>query len=107
MIIEKGKEYIDKLRRTLKIFKDNQDVVVIWRAYHETNSQLELIAPELNKEYEQIIAEYKREGWGILDDTKDVKYALSVCDGYYGDTGSIIQMCRNKKIPVMVQNVEV
>lgn len=107
MIIEKGKEYIDKLRRVLKIFKDNQDVVVIWRAYQETNSQLGLIAPELNKEYEQIIAEYKREGWGILDDTKDVKYALSVCDGYYGDTGSIIQMCRNKKIPVMVQNVEV
>lgn len=51
MIIEKGKKCIDKLRRELKIFKGNEDVAVIWRGYQEVNSQLGLIAPELNEEY--------------------------------------------------------
>ena len=50
---------------------------------------------------------YRAEGWGIYDDTADLDRAIAVSDGYYGDGSSVVQLCRERGIPVMYQDVEI
>ena len=50
--------------------------------------------PSLWKEYEQIVNQYKEEGWGMYDDTSDVERAVILSDIYYGDHSSVVQLCQ-------------
>lgn len=43
---------------------------------------------------------------GIYDDTADLDRAIVLSDGYYGDSSSIVQLCQNVGMPIMIQNVE-
>ena len=50
---------------------------------------------------------YLTEGWGIYDDTADLDRAIALSDAYYGDGSSVVELCRERGVPVMIQNVEV
>ena len=50
---------------------------------------------------------YREEGWGIYDDTADLDRAIAVSDGYYGDPSSVVQLCRERGMPVMYQDVKI
>ena len=58
-------------------------------------------------EYARIVAEYKRENWGIYDDTPDLHRAIAVSDAYYGDVSSLVDLYRLTGKPIMIQNAEV
>ena len=63
--------------------------------------------PQLWREYEKIAEAYKAAGWGIYDDSADVDRAIALSDAYYGDGSSLVQLCQEKGMPVMIQDVGV
>lgn len=97
-----------KMRDVFRIFKENKDeVALLWRPHPLIKATLQSLRPKLQKEYEEIAAEYQAQGWGIYDDTADVERAIGLCDGYYGNWSSLVWMCRKAGKPVMAQNIEV
>ena len=51
--------------------------------------------------------DYKRENFGIYDDTPDLDRAIAVSDAYYGDPSSVVQLYKETGKPIMIQNVAV
>ena len=63
--------------------------------------------PQLGEEYQRIVEQYRREGWGIYDDSSDLDRAIILSDAYYGDHSSLVQLCQKAGKPVMIQNVDI
>lgn len=99
---------VDKIKRVLEVFRQNQDeVALIWRPHPLMLATLQAMRPELKEEYSNIVKRYREEQWGIYDDTPDLDRAMGLCDAYYGDPSSVVQLCRMAGIPVMIQNSEI
>jgi len=60
--------------------------------------------PQFLEEYEKIVSEFSRQGFGIYDDTPDVHRAIAVSDAYYGDPSSLVALFERTGKPVMIQN---
>lgn len=82
-------------------------MALLWRPHPLIRATIEAMRPELWKEYEEIVRDYQEGGWGIYDDTADVDRAIALCDGYYGDPSSLVELCMKVKKPVMIQDVKV
>lgn len=97
-----------KMRDVFRIFKENRDeVALLWRPHPLIKATIESMRPELWEEYEKLVEEYREEGWGIYDDTADMNRAIAICDAYYGDGSSIVQLCQEAGKPVMIQDVNI
>ena len=90
------------------IFRENrEDVALLWRPHPLIQTTFRTMRPHLWDAYKEILENYLEEGWGIYDDTPDLDRAIALCDGYYGDFSSVVQLCQKAGVPVMVQDVEV
>ncbi len=49
---------------------------------------------------------YRKEGYGIYDDSADVDRAIVLSDAYYGDYSSLVQLYQETGKPVMIEDVE-
>ena len=99
---------VDKIRRALETFREHSDeVALLWRPHPLTQTTLDAMRPQLSEAYRNLVEEYKAEGFGIYDDTADLNRAIALADAYYGDGSSLVQLCQEKGMPVMVQNVDV
>lgn len=107
-LLQYSEQMLLKIKDVLRIFKENQDkVTLLWRPHPLIKATLESMRPELINEYEEIVREYREEGWGIYDDTPDLDRAIAISDGYYGDGSSVVQLCQKVGMPVMIQNVKI
>ena len=97
---------LQKIRKVHGFFKNRNDVVLLWRPHPLLKATMESMRPDLVKEYDEIVEQYKLEGYGIYDDTPDLSRAIILCDAYYGDSSSLVQLCQKAKRPIMIQNVE-
>ena len=104
-----GREkYLAKIKRVLKIFADNKDsITLIWRPHPLFESTLRSMRPELADDYVKIVEDYKRENFGIYDDTPDLDRAIIISDAYYGDHSSVVQLYKMTGKPIMIQNIEI
>lgn len=101
-------QMLKKIRDVLQVFQDNKDeVALLWRPHPLIKATIESMCPDLWKEYQQIVEQYKQEGWGIYDDSADMDRAVVLSDGYYGDESSIVQLCQKVEMPIMLQNISV
>lgn len=99
---------IAKIENVFKIFKEHQDnVALLWRPHPLVKTTIEAMLPKLWEEYSSLVEQYKAEGWGIYDDSADLDRAIAISDGYYGDGSSVVHLCQKKKMPIMIQNVDV
>ena len=99
---------IKKIRDTLNIFYEyRDDIALLWRPHPLMLSTLNSLFPSLGLEYSKIVSEYIHEGWGIYDDTADLNRAIALCDAYYGDGSSVVQLVKKVGKPIMIQNVNV
>lgn len=106
-LLKHEEKMLHKMKNVFEVFKERQDeVALLWRPHPLIKTTIEAMRPQLWQEYEQIVEQYKAEGWGIYDDTADMDRAIALSDGYYGDQSSVIQLCQKAGVPVMVQNVE-
>lgn len=97
-----------KMKDVFRVFKESRDeVALLWRPHPLMKATIESMRPQLWEEYEEIVREYREEGWGIYDDSADLNRAIAVCDAYYGDGSSLVRLCQEAGKAVMVQNVEV
>lgn len=100
-----GERLFQKIRNVFLFFESIRDeVVLIWRPHPLVQATLESILPEFSEEYVKIIEEYKKEAWGIYDDTSDLNRAIALADAYYGTPSSLTHLCCKKRIPVMIQS---
>ena len=68
---------------------------------------LSAMRPQLLKQYENIVREYRAGGWGIYDDSPDLDRAIAVSDAYYGDPSSVVSLYQQTGKPIMIQTVDV
>ena len=107
-LLQHEEKMLAKMQRVFQIFKEKQeDVVLLWRPHPLIKATIASMRPQLWGEYERLVEQYQSEGWGIYDDTADLDRAIALCDAYYGDGSSLVQLCRKAEKPVMIQCVEV
>lgn len=106
--LEHGEKMLEKMHCTFRILKENQEeVALLWRPHPLIQATVESMRPQLQKEYRELVEQYRKEGWGIYDDTPDMNRAVALSDAYYGDWSSIVHLYQKTGKPVMIQDVEV
>lgn len=107
-LLNKEDKMIEKMKSVFQTFKENtKEVVLLWRPHPLIKATIESMRPILWEEYKRLVEWYKEEGWGIYDDTADLDRAVILCDAYYGDGSSLVQLCQKAGKPVMIQNVDI
>lgn len=107
-ILEHGEQCLHKTRDVLQIFWENrEEIALLWRPHPLLKETIRSMRPQLWEKYAEIVENYRAEGWGIYDDSADLDRAIVLCDAYYGDPSSVVQLCQKAGKPVMIQNVEI
>ena len=99
--------FFKNLETELEIFKNNKDILLLWRPHPLTESTAMSMNPAAAKMYTGIVKKYREGQWGIFDDTADLYRAITLADAYYGDVSSLVPLfCLTGK-PTMVNRVNV
>ena len=106
-LLQYNEQYLVKMRDVFRIFYENRDeVALLWRPHPLFGATIESMRPELREEYRRIVEFYRKEEWGIYDDTSNMDRAVVLSDGYYGDESSVVRLCQKTGKTVMIQNVD-
>lgn len=105
-ILKDDEQYLIKLRQVLGEFKERDDVVLWWRPHPLNEATYRLMRPMLLGEYERIVSDYKREGWGVYDTTPNLHRAIAWSDAYYGDWSSLVAMYQAAEKPIAIQDAD-
>lgn len=107
-LLDNNEKMLKKMQDVFRIFKENKDdVALLWRPHPLIKTTVSSMRPQLWAEYEKIVKQYKEEGWGIYDNSTDLDRAVVLSDAYYGDQSSVVQLCKNAGMLVMIQNPEI
>jgi len=87
-------KYLQKIKGVFEFFKKRDDVVLLWWA----NSWFE-------REYAEIVNEFKNGNYGIYDNTGDLNRAVALSDMYYGDASNVMTPFYEAKKTVVHQAV--
>lgn len=99
-------QMLEKMRSVFQIFLESKDdVALLWRPHPLIEATINSMRPQLWEKYHKVVEEYKLAGWGIYDDSPELERAIALCDAYYGDYSSLVQLCQEAGKPVMIQNV--
>lgn len=105
-LLQYNEHMLAKIQNVLGIFWENRDeVALLWRPHPLIKATISSMRPKLWAAYEMIVERYRREGWGIYDDTADVDRAVVLSDAYYGDGSSVVQLYRKTGKFTLLQNV--
>jgi hypothetical protein len=107
-LLKYKEQMLEKIQYVFRIFKDNEEeVALLWRPHPLIQATIASMCPQLWNEYQKLVKQYKEDGWGIYDDTADLDRAIVICDAYYGDASSVVQLCKEAGKPIMLQNVKI
>lgn len=91
-LLNHTEEYIERLKNTLKIFKENKQVVLWWRPHPLSTATMSSMRKGLLKSYLDLVKAYKEESWGIYDDSIELHRSIAYSDAYYGDESSLVYL---------------
>lgn len=104
-LLQYNEQYLAKMRDVFRVFYEMRDeVALLWRPHPLFGATIESMRPELGEEYREIVKGYRRDGWGIYDDSSDMDRAVVLSDGYYGDWSSVLWLYQKIGKSLMVQN---
>lgn len=107
-LLEYQEQMLEKMKSAFRVFQENKDnVALLWRPHPLIEATISSMRPKLWTKYQILVDKYKTEGWGIYDDSSELDRAISLCDAYYGDHSSLVQLCQNVGKPILIQNVKV
>ena len=107
-LLKHDEKMLEKMKSVFKTFRECRDeVALLWRPHPLIKATIESMRPQLWQAYQEIVEQYKEEGWGIYDDTADMDRAVVLGDAYYGDGSSIVALYQMIGKPVMEQNVDI
>lgn len=95
---------LGKVKRTLDFFKENRDdVCVILRPHPLMRATLNSMFPNLLAEYDCVIQEFRRDGYGVLDEEEDMYVSFVWSDACYGmRRSSLTELYRYTGKPLLV-----
>ena len=99
--------FLKKMKYVFECFEGREDVCLLWRPHPLIQATIESMRPQLWLDYQKIVEQFQSEGWGIYDDSVELDRAIALCDAYYGDGSSLVQLCQKAGKPVMIQDAEI
>ena len=109
--LSRDDDAIKKLEKNLEIFKESSgDISLVWHPWSRTVEYLELNKSKVTSDYQRIVEEFCKEGWGELDRADSLQKAKDVlfsCDAYYGDASDLAYEAQLAGLPVMLQNLDI
>ncbi|MDL2279612.1 hypothetical protein LJC15_02985 [Desulfovibrio sp. OttesenSCG-928-G11] len=96
------------LRRILKVFacfKKRNDALLLWRPHPLSAETLRAMRPALAESYLGLVDIYRREAFGLYDDSPDLHRAIAVSDAYYGDWSSLVGLYRHTGKPALIRSL--
>lgn len=107
-LLEHQEKMLEKMRSVFHVFMENkEEIALLWRPHPLIEATISSMRPQLWVEYQKIVDEYRADRWGIYDDSPELDRAIALCDGYYGDYSSLVQLCQEVGKPIMIQDVEI
>jgi hypothetical protein len=106
-LLESGEKMLVKLREVFALFRERDVAVLWWRPHPLNEATYKAMRPQLLREYESIVADYRRAGFGVYDDTPDLHRAIAASDAYYGDGSSLVAMYLVTGKPIMIQDANI
>lgn len=107
VLLKEKEKALQKMKSVFELLKNQEDVVLLWRPHPFSKETCEAMRPDLMEEYYDIVESYKKEGWGIYDDTSDLHRAIAISDAYYGDPSSLVELYRMTGKAIMIQDVNI
>lgn len=102
----KAEQFLGDIERILDTFKNNRDVVLLWRPHPLMSATIDSMNPAVKERYNSFVDKYSEEGWGIYDDTADLNRAVAVADAYYGDRSSLVELFKVLGKPILIRKAE-
>lgn len=107
-LLQHDQKMLEKMKWVFEVFREHkEEVTLLWRPHPLIEATIKSMRPQLWQQYEQLVNDYRKASWGIYDNTADLDRAIVLSDAYYGDQSSVVYLCREAGMPVMVQNVEI
>ncbi|BCJ92950.1 hypothetical protein acsn021_05190 [Anaerocolumna cellulosilytica] len=106
-ILKSREKALLKIKNTLDFFREQMDVVLLWRPHPLVRATISSVIPQLSDEYDDLVEKYQSEGWGIFDDTTDFNRAIIISDAYYGDKSSVVALYELTGKPVLIQSLDI
>lgn len=106
-LLEGREQVLLKIQSVFALLKERKDIILLWRPHPLSRETCEAMQPELMKKYSEIVEEYKKENWGIYDDTSNLNRAIAISDAYYGDVSSLVELYRLTGKPIMIQDINI
>lgn len=104
-LLNHPRESLKKAENVFEVFKEYRDkVALLWRPHPLFLATVRSILPELLSEYERILLSYRKDGWGIYDDSGDLVRAITLSDAYYGTWSSVVYLYEKTGKPIMIQS---
>lgn len=107
-LLRYNEKILRKIEDVFRVFEENKEITaLLWRPHPLIKATIESMRPQFWEAYDKLVRKYREEGWGIYDESADLDRAVILSDAYYGDSSSVLQLCRKAGMPVMIQNVEI
>lgn len=100
----KDENFLKKIKWVFEFFKENKDVILLWRPHPMMLETAMAMNPRAVKPYQELVDYYKREKIGIYDESANLHRAIDISDAYYGDASSVVELFKAQKKPIMMMN---
>ncbi|MBQ8261052.1 MAG: hypothetical protein IJZ00_02090 [Lachnospiraceae bacterium] len=91
-IINDAEKTIDKLHQIFELFRERNDVALLWRPHPLSIQTAKSMNPGILGRYLNLVEEFKTLPNGVYDDTPDVHRAIALSDAYIGHGSSLVTM---------------
>ncbi|MDD3415223.1 MAG: hypothetical protein PHY47_14630 [Lachnospiraceae bacterium] len=106
-MLKQSDTYLNKVESVLKLFREQQEVVLLWRPHPLLLSTIKAMRPDLLERYTKIVKDFIEDDQGIFDESSDLDRAIVSTDAYYGDMSSVVELYKSTGKPIMIQNCNV
>lgn len=100
-------DFFIKIEEIFQYFRNNEDAVLLWRPHPLSVASANAMNPQVKQKYMDLVEGYKKENFGIYDDSSDIHRAVFVADAFYGNKSSVTEMFRALGKPVMIMNLRI
>lgn len=106
--LKESAQMLRKMDQVFKVFKRQQEeVALLWRPHPLMEATVSSMRPQLWEQYQKMVEMYKKEDFGVYDDSPDMDRAIVLADVYYGDPSSLVVLCHAIKKPIMIQKASI